>query len=96
MEAGVPHPNQSAYRKRVSCAEVIFATQEVINRYLQKGSKVYTYLYDLQKAFDSVEFPVLLQRLFDIGVNFKTWRILHSWYTDCQNCIPLKHNISLP
>ena len=26
-EAGIPHPNQSAYRKRVSCADAIFATQ---------------------------------------------------------------------
>ena len=57
MEAGVPHPNQTAYRKGVSCADAIFATQEGINRYLQEGSKVYMCLYDLQKAFDSVEFP---------------------------------------
>ena len=34
-DAGIPHPNQSAYRKNVSCADAIFATQEVINRYLK-------------------------------------------------------------
>ena len=83
MEAGLPHPNQSAYRKRVSCADAIFASQEVISRYLKEGSRMYMCLYDLQKAFDSVEFPVLLKRLFDAGVNSKTWRILRSWYTDC-------------
>ena len=94
MEAGVPHPNQSVYRKRVSCADAIFATQEVINRYLQEGSKVYMCLYDLQKAFDYVEFPVLLKRLFDIGVNAKTWRILHSWYTDCRSSIRLRQHVS--
>jgi hypothetical protein len=50
METGVPHPNLTAYRKRVSCADAIFATQEVINRYLQEGSKVYImFLYDLQR-----------------------------------------------
>ena len=32
MEAGFPHPNQSAYRSKVSCADAIFATQEVVNR----------------------------------------------------------------
>ena len=94
MEAGVPHPNQSAYRKRVSCADAIFATQEVINRYLQEGSKVYMCLYDLQKAFDSVEFPVLLKRLFDIGVNAKTWCILRSWYTDCRSSIRQRQHVS--
>ena len=37
MEAGLPHPNHSAYRKNVSCADAIFATHEVINRFLQGG-----------------------------------------------------------
>lgn len=69
MEAGLPHPNQSAYRRNVSCADAIFATQEVISRYLREGSRMYMCLYNLQKAFDSVEFPVLLKRLFDAGVN---------------------------
>ena len=94
MEAGIPHPNQSAYRKGVSCADAIFATQEVINRYLQEGSKVYMCLYDLQKAFNSVEFPVLLKRLFDVGVNSKTWRILRSWYTDCRSSVRLGQHVS--
>ena len=41
VEAGLPHLNQSAYRKKVSCADAIFATQEVVNRYLKEGSKIY-------------------------------------------------------
>ena len=36
--------------------------------------------YDLQKAFDSVEFPVLLDRLHSVGVNGKLWRIIRNWY----------------
>ena len=94
MEAGIPHPNQSAYRKGVSCADAIFATKEVINRYLQEGNKVYMCLCDLQKAFDSVEFPVLLKRFFDVEVNSKTWRILRSWYTDCQSSVCLGQHVS--
>ena len=76
MEAGLPHVNQSAYRKAVSCADAIFATQEIIARYLRDGSRVYMSLHDLQKAFDSVEYPVLLQKLYDVGVNGKMWRLL--------------------
>ena len=26
-------------------------------------------LYDLKKAFDSVEYPVVMEKLFDAGVN---------------------------
>ena len=78
----------------MSCAAAIFATQEVINRYLQEGSSVYMCLYDLQKAFDSVEFPVLLKRSFDVGVNSKTWRILSSWYINCQTSVRLGQHVS--
>ena len=43
-------------------------------------------LYDLQKAFDSVEYPVLLEKLFDVGVNGKCWRLIKNWYegTKCR------------
>ena len=42
VESGIPHPNQSAYQKGVSCMDATFSTQEVINCYLQEGS-----LYDI-------------------------------------------------
>ena len=58
MDTGLPQINQSAYRRGVSCADTIFATQGVISGYLKSGSKVYMSLYDLQKAFDSVEYLV--------------------------------------
>ena len=47
---------------------------------------MFTCLYDLQKAYDSVEYAVLLDRLFEVGVNGRTWRLLRSWYdgAECQ------------
>ena len=38
--------------------------------------------FDLQKAFNSVEFPVLHARLaiLHFGINGKTWRLIRSWY----------------
>ena len=78
--------NHSVYRRTVSCVDAIFATQEMIARYLRGGSHVYMCLYDLQRAFDSVEYPVLLEKLFEAGVNGKMWRLLKSWYDggSCQ------------
>ena len=29
-------------------------------------------LYDLQKAYDSVEYSVLLNRMFEVGINSRT------------------------
>ena len=83
-EANIPHPNQSAYRKKTSCADAILATQEVISRYVEGGDRVLMCLYDLQKAFDSVEYPVLLKRLYDIGINGKMWRLIKNWYTGAR------------
>ncbi len=41
---GIPHVNQTAYQKSVSCADAIFAMQESIARYLREGSHVYVHV----------------------------------------------------
>ena len=74
----------------VGCADAIFATQETIAKHVREGSTVHMCLYDLQKAFDSVEFPVLLDRLYSIGVSGKTWRIIKNWYDGGFCCVKLK------
>jgi len=84
----------SAYMSNVSCAGAIFATQEVVARYVCEGSDVYMCLYDLQKAFDSVEYCVLLQRLFSVGVNGRIWRLLRSWYDNVRCRVCMNGNLS--
>ena len=37
--------------------------------------------YDLQKAFDSVQYPVLLKRLYEAGINGRAWRLIRDWYS---------------
>ena len=59
---GIPHTNQTAYRKGVSCAEAIFSTLDVLSTYSNKNEKMHICFYDLQKAFDSIQYPILLKR----------------------------------
>ena len=40
---------------------------KVIARYVMVGSQVSMCLYDMQKAFDLIEYPVLLDRLYEAG-----------------------------
>lgn len=47
---------------------------------MRGGSGVPMCLYDLEKAFDSIEYLVLFNMLFEVGVNGKTWKVLKSWY----------------
>ena len=76
----LPHINQTGYRKGNSCADAIFATLEVISQFVSDGDKVYMCLYDLHKAYDSVEYSILLKRLYEAGINSKCWRLIKAWY----------------
>ena len=71
LEKGIPHLNQTGYRRKVSCAEAIFATMEAVSQFAQQGERMYMCFYDLQKAFDSVQYPVLLKCLYEVGINGK-------------------------
>ena len=49
-----------------------------IARYLMNGRRVYMCLFNLQKAFDSIEYPVLLNCLYQAEINGRLWRIMRS------------------
>ena len=63
--------SQTAYQKGLSCAHAIYATQESILTHIREGGNQCLCFYDVEKAFDSIELPVLLKRLFEIGINGK-------------------------
>ena len=65
-EVGVPDFAQTAYQKGISCADAIFATQETLLTHVRDGGKPFLCLYDIEKAFDSVELSILLKQLFSI------------------------------
>ena len=37
-------------------------------------------LYDLEKAFDTVEYTVMLDCLYAAGINGKCWQLIRNWY----------------
>ena len=79
-DSGFPHMSQSAYQQGISCANAIFANQEVLLRFAKEGAHPYLCLYDLEKAFDTIEHATLLTHLYKRGVNGKCWRLIKSWY----------------
>ena len=70
----IPHLNQTGDQKKVSSVEAILSTMEAVLQFAQQGERIYMCFYDLQKAFDSVQYPVLLKRLYETGIKGKTWR----------------------
>ena len=79
-EINVPDHLQTAYQKGLSCSDEIFAMQEALLIHLMEGGHPYLCLFDLEKAFDSIEHSILLERLFEIGVNSRYWYIILNWY----------------
>ena len=53
-----------------------------------------TQLSDLEKAFDSVEYDVLLEHLFRIGVNGKFWLLMKNWYSKSISVVKLDNQFS--
>ena len=76
--------------------DAIFATQEALLVHLKNGGKPYLCFYDMEKAFDSIELPILLRRLYDCGVNGKLWRIIKSWYSNSTCRVKLRNSLSDP
>ena len=75
-----PHLCQTAYQRNISCRDAIFATQEAILKIIKDGGEAFLSLHDLEKAFDTIEVPILLENLFKAGINGKGWRMIKAWY----------------
>ena len=90
-EIGFPDISQTAYQSGLSCGHVIYATQEALFTQIREGGNPYICFYDVEKAFDSIELPVLLKQLFEIGINGKLVRFFNSWYTDSPRCVRLNN-----
>ena len=90
----LPDCLQTAYRKGLSCSDAIFFTQETILSFLNDGGHPLLGMYDLEKAYDSVEHCILLERLLEVGVGGRVWRIIANWYSSSESSIRLPSTVS--
>ena len=95
-ENGITHHTQSAYQTGLSCADPTEVVQEAVRSHIQHGSTVYQCFYDLEKAFDSVEYCVLLDHLYRSGINGKCWRLIRSFYTNPSGQVRVSEQLSNP
>jgi len=86
--------NQTAYQRGMSCNDAIFVVQESIRKYLRNGDSTFQIFYDLEKAFDSVEFPVLLTHVYKTGIHGRAWRIIHSFYLSPTSCVKVNNALT--
>ena len=48
--------------------------------------------YNLQKASDSLEYSVLLERLIEVDFNGKLWKLLKNWYEEVSCYVKIDVN----
>ena len=93
---GFPDQLQTVYQKGISCIDAIFATQETLTYHLRDGGQPYMCLFDIEKAFDSVELPTLLRHLYNVEINGKFWRFIKNWYAKSTSRVRVNNQLSDP
>ena len=93
-DASIPQLTQTAYRKGVFCQDSIFAGTECNATFANGGDNMYTCFYDLDSAFDTVQFSALLTELFKAGTQGKCWRLIRHWYCNPTSQVKLGNNLS--
>lgn len=86
---GIPHINQTGFRKESPCIDSMFASYESAIHYCRQKGKIYMMLYDTEKVFDNIEYSVLLDHLYQSGANARMWRLVKSWYSSPTNRVRL-------
>ena len=80
-EKGFPNNLQYAYQTGKSCLDATMSLQEAVLHNIENGSKVYGCFLDTAKAFDTVWISGLFYKMFNLGIQGKTWRLLRNWYS---------------
>ena len=75
-------PQQQSGTDRCSSVSLSYLAQETINYYMNQGSKLYACFMDIEKAFDSVWWSVLLYKLSKIGIKDHLWLLFREWLID--------------
>ena len=85
---------QTAYRPGISCRDSIFAGLEAERKFVDEGDTVFTNFFDLDSAFHTVEFCILLCELFNAGVKGKCWRLIQNWHSNITSKVKLGKPLS--
>jgi len=77
---------QGATQLNCSSLNTAWLTKETICYNLENGKTVYVGLLDIKKAYDTVWQEGLFFKLYKLGMNGKSWRILRHFYKEfmCQ------------
>ena len=68
MKIGMLYENQFGLRKDHSTSDAVHSLCDTVNKCFERGEIPLTVFIDFRKAFDTVDFDILLKRLQSLGV----------------------------
>ena len=78
---------QFGFKKNSSCSNAIVTLRSVLNYYNSNGSTVSICALDISKAFDRVNFYVLIQQLMKRMIPVCILKLLLHWFSISQCCV---------
>lgn len=85
---------QLGFKKKLGCNHAIFAVKQVIDFYAKNCSTVNVCTLDISKAFDKVNYFVLMQKLMKRNMPKTLVSLLFMWHSNSFNCVKWFNNIS--
>jgi hypothetical protein len=87
---------QFGYTKNKSTTELLIEVNELIATGLHEGKYVGAVLIDLQKAFDTFDQNILLQKCYKLGIRGKMYNIVRSYLRNRKTMVQIKDKYSAP
>ena len=80
--------SQAGFRKKYKTTDNIFNLRGLVEKYLsQRGGKVYTLFIDFAKAFDSIDRKKLFQRVHELGIHGRIYKVIQAIYSNTTACV---------
>jgi len=86
--------DQFGFQTGKGTTEALISINEKISRALNEGKHIGAIFIDLQKAFDTVNRPKLISKLFNLGLNESFCKILSSYLEDRHTSVKIDHEFS--
>ena len=84
---------QAGFRKGYSTTDHVFVLHLIIELYKSVHKRVYCAFIDYRKAFDSINRPLLWQKLLSQDINGKLLNVIRNMYAKAKSCIQ-KYNMT--
>ena len=91
---GMMDRNQHGSTKGRSTVTQLLEQQMTILNMLEEGANVEIIYLDFAKAYDKLDHGILLRKLFNLGIQGKTWRWIKHWLSNRRQRVRINQKLS--